>query len=222
MVGLSKVGEIGSKINWAAERFSRGTWRRRIGYLYEKNLRQSAVPPETPALPPGLSVHQVSPTEFGRVAKIGGQSPEELGRWHDSGAICLGVSVDNYLASVTWIQFGPLFVRGVGLLLELETDDCYEYGAVTDPAYRGRGLYSLGRQESLHLLAARGIRRSTAIVMEGNRIPDRRLLETGFQKTMRIDCIGLGQWRRAVLTDLRDGTKTVQTHYGVPPDVTWI
>ena len=105
-------------------------------------------------------------------AQLSGLSEQEIRRRFEQGERCLGVLGDaKQLVNLSWLHFGPCYVRGLGLRLDLGEKDCYVYGVVTHPDHRGMGLYRWTQHELMRILKEQAVPRIVQLVEDGNEAP---------------------------------------------------
>ncbi len=210
-------------LNAFVRRMPRWLYRRAVADFFQLSLdRLIEIPNKQSAMLAGSVLRKATREDSQGCAALSGILTEEFQRRVAEGDQCLVSYLDDRPVNLTWLHFGRCYVRGVGLLVNAKDGDCYIYGVVTMPQYRGKGLYKHTQSELLRLLRARGISRVFQVVEEGNTIVLKTLPRFGYRPTQRVtSTTWLGVTRTVVHSD---NTRTVlyRWYSSVPTGVFWI
>lgn len=126
--------------------------------------------------------------------KVGGSQVERrLAR----GDRCFVTWHEGRIIHECWVTTSPrAYVAYLGRELRLEPGDAYYYGAFTDTAFRGRGLFSGCYSFIARTLQQEGCRRSVALVALENRRSVVVLERSGLTARGVYACLRLGRWQR--------------------------
>jgi ribosomal protein S18 acetylase RimI-like enzyme len=175
--------------------------RRSAAYVYElEDLAARPAGHET-ALAQGYGFRQVNWEELDACAAVAGAPAEEYRRRWEQGGECYAAFWQGRPAHLGWLHFGSVYVRGLGLLIEADPSVCYLYNVVTDPDHRRRGLYKCTQRTVTAMLAARGIRRVTQVVMMSNTVPQITLPQLGYRLAQVVRHTSLCGWKFTVVRD---------------------
>ncbi len=149
------------------------------------------------------------------------QVPEDviLDRF-DHGDRCFGMlSSHHRLVHSAWVHFGPCYVRGLGLRLDLDDTECYLYEVTTDPPHRGRKLYHHSLRKITQILQAAGARRILQLIEHGNDVPLKALPRIGYEPLWTIWHVTLFGAKLSIIYD--PAGKQIDKQSGVltPSDV---
>lgn len=193
-----------------------GAWLRTFGWrragLFELARPAGPLPPSRAAYPAGYVLRRAGRDEAEACSRVTGVPVEETVRRLDAGDACWVVAAGaSRPAMVIWVHDGPFYVRGLGYLHGGKTGEKYLYGAVTDPAERGRGLFKNALEDLTATLFANGATRLVEIVEDGNTPSLVTVTRLGRRRIARIDSLLVLGLRRTVVTPVDGG----------PPERTW-
>jgi GNAT superfamily N-acetyltransferase len=134
-------------------------------------------------LPAEYTFRRADPADLPACALLAGAAPDDYQRRHRRGDQCYVTLCRERPVHLAWLHFGPCYVRGMGLLVEALSAECYLYNVFTAPPYRGKGLYKTGQQEIIGRLAAEGITRIRQLVTLDNAVPLATLPKLGYATT---------------------------------------
>lgn len=157
--------------------------------LYERQLDEAIGPGR---LPPGvdLAVWDSPPAE----GDAGRPWHREAERRIDGGQVCVVARHGADVIAYCWLTWRPEWVAEIDRFVVPGPDEAYLYEAFTQPAWRGRGLFSSMLFRLLGYARAQGRRRALIFVLTDNSASRRAIERTGFelfQTVSRVEVCGL-------------------------------
>lgn len=143
-------------------------------------------------LPEEYSFRLAEGEDLAVCAAMAGTPLEQYQRRRDRGDRCYAVFLGHRAVNLSWLHFGPCYVRGLGWLVEATPSECYLYNVVTAPSHRGKGLYKRTQRRLVDILGAQGVTRIRQVVMVGNTIPLASLPKLGYTLTEEVRHLFLG------------------------------
>lgn len=125
-------------------RARRWFFRYSAGSLFELTLTPKSSEQAVVDLPNGFRFREATEEDMSVCASDAGGTLPQFNRRLEAGDICLLITHNDCVAYQMWIHWGECFVRGAGFLVSAKDNDAYVYGILTNPNYRGRGLYKKG------------------------------------------------------------------------------
>jgi hypothetical protein len=169
--------------------------------------------PDLP-LPAGLVFRPLAVEEIGQLEAVNpSMHPGEVERRLAEGQRCLvGWLESRPVFYSWWFSDGSIFLRYVGLRLQLQPGDIFSDDTFTAPAFRGQNMSPAGQHEYYRLAREMGYRRDLGMSVPWSGPAMRVAAKTGRDVVARIDRWQLGPWRRYVLhgaARVQDGTLTI-------------
>lgn len=167
--------------------FSNWVFHRATANIFElDNLAAQAALGGNEELPEGYTFRLAQAEDLAACAEMANFFPEIYRQRFEAGDECYVVYAGSVPVNLTWLHFGPCYVRGMGLRLDAPQSDCYLYNVVTDRQCRGKGLYKITQRKIIRLLAERGIARIRQLVMLDNAVPHATLPKLGYRLVEQI------------------------------------
>ena len=135
------------------------------------------------ALPAEYTFRRADAADLPACALLAGVPLDDYRRRHQRGDPCYVILCRERPVHLAWLHFGPCYVRGLGLFVEALAAECYLYNVFTAAGHRGKGLYKIGQQKIIGLLAAQGITRIRQLVALDNTVPLATLPKLGYAAT---------------------------------------
>nr|MBN2276791.1 hypothetical protein [candidate division Zixibacteria bacterium] len=157
------------------------------GYIF------STVSPRLPARNNNKYEYQLAaPEDFKEIEKFSGISVKVQEQRIKNGdmAFITKEKEDNHrIVTIQWIHCGPCFIRGYGLMLPIEKESAYFYGALSAEDIRYKGVFNSAFQNVIGILRARNIRKYYALVEFWNTISRNYHIRSNFEPVMAVDFI---------------------------------
>jgi hypothetical protein len=166
-----------------------------------------------PLLPDGYAIRQAAFDDLTTYERALETSASESRRRFDGGDLCYAVVRDDAIANITWLHFGPCYIRGLAFLVRAAPTDCYLYGVVTARTFRGQGLYKGSQLALLDVLRQRGTTRILQLVMDGNAPVLATLPKLGYRRIAVLRHSTFLGLQRTRLNDEERGVHSSEWHW---------
>jgi GNAT superfamily N-acetyltransferase len=153
----------------------------RRAYLFGVDVAENGRIAGNTLLAGQYSFRQANAADAALCAAVSCISVEEFHRRFQNGCLCYLILADDQPVHVTWVHFGPCYVRYFGLMTRPDPSTCYFHGIMTAPEHRGRGLYKFMLQWAAQSLRERGIKSIRQLVEVDNAVPTRTLPKLGYE-----------------------------------------
>ena len=216
-------GQFGPLLAGLQRRLPPFLFRYSRGDLFELHCPSTLQPPQNAAcFPADYDLSEFYSEHIEICAALSGLPSHELRRRFENGDRCIGVVQSDQPVNVNWLHYGSCYVRGLGLRIDLGTNDCYLYGVVTATEHRGKGLYRQSQLKLIQLLQSGGLNRIVQLVEKGNEVPLKTLPKLGYQLLWSIRHLTIMGVQRTIILDTQGRVISRQYHLRQPADVVCI
>ena len=189
----------------------------RLGSINWRPGRYRQRPNARTHFPDGYVLRRARLDDLPACAAMAGIPMAEYLRRHEAGDICYAIFHQQQPAAISWLHFGPCYVRGLGYRLDADEADCYAYGGFAVPAYRGKGLYKFLQRELIQIVRSMGSPRMWELVMHDNPAIQAMLSRLGYEMAAALRHVMLLGVRQTTIRDARGHVKARQWGFGAPP-----
>lgn len=172
--------------SWQQWLANAGAWLHARCEAYVLELADLAAAQEHVEVPEDWVFREATSAELVPCSAMAGMPVYEYRRRWLRGDLCYVTFVSGRPVNLSWLHFGPCYVRGLSTLIEAEPGECYLYNVFTDPACRGQGIYTKTQRLLIRILAVRGITRIRQVVTLDNTVPLHTLPKLGYQVTRTL------------------------------------
>ena len=111
-------------------------------------------------------IRQATMNDVKDIVGISGANPAFVRRRMQSGdpVLVTVADSDQEVVTVQWAHCGRTYIRGFNLIMDLEPETAYLYGAYSKPQVRLTGIFNNAFQQMLELLEEKGVRHYTCLV----------------------------------------------------------
>jgi hypothetical protein len=129
---------------------------------------------------------------------------------------------DNRLVSVLWLHQGKCFIRGFGLLLNLNSNDAYLYGGFSEPEVRMKGLIDTSIHDVCEILKDAGVINYFVLIEEWNKYSYNYHARLGFNPIIKATFIKIACFKICILFDTDTRKRSFVVFLNQPDDIVYI